>query len=78
MPSFDFKKYHIRSINAKDDAEKVAINQELKGLYTSLSEEDKIMFNEQLQTFLMQQYKAIGSEYQAIKESGALDNHQES
>ena len=74
MPHFDFRRYHIRSINAHDAAERAAINQELKNLYASLSVEDKADFNEQLQTFMIQQYKTIGSEYQAIKDSGALDN----
>lgn len=73
MPDFNFKDFHIRSINATDDTERAAINQELKDIYASLSEEDKLTFNEQLQRFLMQQYKAIGDEYEALKEGGALN-----
>ena len=70
---FDFRKYHVRSINAANEAEKAAINQELKDLYESLSEADKIEFNEQLQMFLMNQYKTLGTDYQAVKDSGALN-----
>jgi hypothetical protein len=31
--NFDFRKYHVRGINAQSDAEKAAINQELKDVY---------------------------------------------
>lgn len=64
--TFDFKSYHIRSINASEE-ERAVINQELKDLYASLSPEDKATFNEQLQTFLVKQMANIGSEYAAIK-----------
>ncbi|PQA58739.1 hypothetical protein [Siphonobacter curvatus] len=64
--TFDFKSYHIRSINASDE-ERAVINQELKDLYASLSAEDKAIFNEQLQTFLVKEMANIGSEYAAIK-----------
>ncbi|OZI07817.1 hypothetical protein BWI93_12685 [Siphonobacter sp. BAB-5385] len=64
--TFDFKSYHIRSINASDE-ERAVINQELKDLYASLSPEDKAIFNEQLQTFLVKEMANIGSEYAAIK-----------
>jgi hypothetical protein len=70
---FDFRKYHIRSINATNEAEKAAINQELKDLYESLSTEEKVVFNEQLQGFLMQQYKNLNGDYQAVKDSGVLN-----
>ena len=70
---FDFRKYHIRSINAADEAEKAAINHELKDLYESLSAAEKVGFNEQLQSFLVKQYKNISADYEAIKESGALN-----
>jgi hypothetical protein len=70
--NFDFRKYHVRAINACDEAEKAAINQELKNLYDSLSETDKKVFNEELQKFLVSQYKAIGDEYQALKSGGAF------
>ena len=48
MKKFNLKSYHIRGINASTEAEKLAVNQELKYLYESLSEEDKKDFNEQL------------------------------
>lgn len=70
--NFDFRKYHVRAINARDEAEKAAINQELKNLYDSLSETDKKAFNEELQKFLVSQYKAIGDEYEALKSGGAF------
>lgn len=70
---FDFRKYHLRSINAADEAERAAINQELKDLYETLSESEKKEFNEQLQAFLIQQYQTLSSDYQAIKDTGALN-----
>lgn len=70
---FDFKKYHYRSINAHSEEEKAAINQELKDLYETLNEEEKASFNAQLQAYLVQQYKSIGSEYEALKEGGAFN-----
>jgi hypothetical protein len=70
---FDFTKFHYRSINAADDAERAAINQDLKDLYATLPDEQKKVFNEELQTFLMSQYKKLGTDYEAIKESGALN-----
>ena len=36
MTQYDFRKYHIHSINAATDAERAAINQELKDLYEAL------------------------------------------
>ncbi|CCH56185.1 hypothetical protein BN8_05505 [Fibrisoma limi BUZ 3] len=69
---FDFRKYHIRSINAVDDAERAAINQELKDLYASLSDSDKADFNEQLQTFLAREMGRIKSDYESVK--GGLSN----
>ncbi|MDF7820306.1 hypothetical protein P1X15_21980 [Runella sp. MFBS21] len=71
--NFDFRKYHVRAINARDEAEKAAINQELKDLYDSLSETDKKVFNEELQKFLVSQYKAIGDEYESLKKGGAFN-----
>ena len=78
MIQFDFRKYHVRSINAADEAEKAAINQEPKDLYESLSAADKVDFNEQLQSFLVQQYKNISADYQrfdasTVKASEALN-----
>ncbi|RIV27456.1 hypothetical protein DYU11_03885 [Fibrisoma montanum] len=64
---FDFRKYHIRSINAADDAERAAINQELKDLYASLSDADKADFNEQLQAFLAREVGRIKSDYESVK-----------
>ena len=67
--SFDFKKYHYRSINAATDQDRAAINQELKELYDSLSEADKIEFNSQLQTFLASEMGRLKSNYESIKGS---------
>ena len=58
---FNFKSYHIRAINAASSAEKLAINQELKDLYASLNEEDKIIFNQELQVFLEREAAALES-----------------
>lgn len=70
---YDFRKYHIRSINAADDAERAAINQELKDLYASLPDEDKKEFNQQLQTFLAKEMGRIKSDYESVK--GGLGNN---
>ena len=67
MPEFDFKRFHIRSMNAGSDEERAQINQELKDLYTSLSEEDKTIFNEQLQQFLAREVSRIKSDYESIQ-----------
>ncbi|GAB3983717.1 hypothetical protein GCM10028806_57410 [Spirosoma terrae] len=69
MNQYDFRKYHYRSINAADDAERAAINQELKELYASLSEEEKNEFNRQLQTFLAREMGRLKSDYESIKGS---------
>ncbi|MFT4033204.1 MAG: hypothetical protein QM669_12345 [Siphonobacter sp.] len=66
--NFDFKVYHIRSINA-NAAERAVINQELKELYASLSDEERRTFNEELQSFLVKTMANIGDEYAAIKAS---------
>jgi hypothetical protein len=66
---YDFRKYHYRSINAADDAERTAINQELKDLYTSLSEDEKAEFNRQLQTFLAKEMGRLKSDYESVKGS---------
>jgi hypothetical protein len=68
MKDFNLKSYHIRGMNASSEAEKSAINQELKDLYESLSDEDKKDFNNQLQTFLIKEMASINSFYQATKE----------
>ena len=67
MPQYDFRKYHVRSINAANDAERAAINQELKGLYASLPDNDKDEFNRQLQTFLAGEVGRIKSNYDSVK-----------
>ena len=66
MADFDFKRFHIRSMNAGSDEERGQINQELKDLYNGLSEEDKKDFNEQLQKFLTTQVARIKSDYESI------------
>ncbi len=65
MPAFDFKRYHIRSMNASDE-ERAEINLELKNLYDSLSDEDKIIFNAQLQKFLSTEVGRIKSDYESV------------
>ncbi len=66
MADYNFKKFHIRAINAATEEEKQAINQELKDLYASLSEEDKAVFNEQLQKFLIQETARLKSDYESV------------
>lgn len=67
MKNFNLKSYHVRGMNASTEAEKLAINQELKDLYDSLSEDDKKDFNEQLQTFLIKEMAAIKSVYDSTQ-----------
>lgn len=67
MLQFDFKSYHMRAINAADESEKAKINQELKQVYESLSEEDKKDFNLQLEKFLIKEYSAIRSVVDGVK-----------
>ena len=67
MLNFDFKRFHIRSMNAGSDQERAAINQELKDLYASLSEDDKKVFNEQLQKFLTKEVSRIKSDYESVQ-----------
>jgi hypothetical protein len=66
MPEFDFKRFHIRSMNAGSEQERAQINQELKDLYASLGEEDKKIFNEQLQHFLTKEVGRIKSDYESV------------
>jgi len=66
MP-FDFKRYHVRSINAATDAERAAINQELKDLYNSLPADEKELFNQQLQTFLAREMGRLKDNYDSVK-----------
>jgi hypothetical protein len=65
MADFDFKRFHIRSMNASDE-ERAQINQELKNLYESLSQEEKKVFNEQLQAFLTKEVGRIKSDYESV------------
>ncbi len=71
MPLFNFKQYHIRSINARTGEERAAINQELKTLYASLSEKEKQEFNEQLQHFLAVEVGRLKADCESIR---GLDN----
>lgn len=71
MAEFDFKRYHIRSINAANEEERTAINQELKDLYASLSDQDKKDFNEQLQNFMIREMGRLSHDYDAIR---SMDN----
>jgi uncharacterized protein (DUF2267 family) len=67
MTQYDFKKYHYRSINAATDAERTAINQELKDLYNALPDDEKDDFNSQLQTFLAKEMGRLKSNYESVK-----------
>ncbi|WP_018618146.1 hypothetical protein [Spirosoma luteum] len=67
MTQYDFRSYHYRSINAANDAERSAINQELKDLYTLLPDEEKPEFNRQLQTFLTKEMGKLKSNYESVK-----------
>lgn len=68
--TFDFKKYHVRAMNAANEEEKAQINAELKALYDALPEEQKPIFNEQLQKFLIKEMANIKSVYDGVKEGG--------
>jgi hypothetical protein len=63
----DFKKFHVRGMNASNEAEKLAINAELKEIYENLNESDKKIFNEQLQSFLIKEMASIKSVYDGVK-----------
>ncbi len=67
MNPYDFRSYHYRSINAATDAERTAINQELKDLYASLPDEEKVEFNRQLQTFLTKEMGNLKANYESVK-----------
>lgn len=64
---FDFKSFHLRSIHAESDQDRVRINVELKNLYDSLTLDEKQIFNLELQKFLMSEVGRLGSDYEAIK-----------
>jgi hypothetical protein len=63
MNKFDFKKYHVRAMNASTEEEKLAINKELKDFYEQLPEGEKKSFNEELQSFLIKEMANIKSVY---------------
>lgn len=65
--SYDFRRYHVRSINAANDAERAAINQELKELYEALTDAEKDGFNRELQAFLATEMGRIKSDYESVK-----------
>jgi hypothetical protein len=68
MQQYDFKAYHMRSINAASAEERTAINEELKALYASLtSEEEREHFNQQLQTFLAHEVGRLKTDYEALR-----------
>lgn len=73
MTQYDFRKYHYRSINAVTDAERAAINQELKEIYALLPDDEKEEFNRQLQTFLSKEMGRLKSNYESVK--GSLGNN---
>ncbi len=73
MPQYDFRHYHIRSINAADDADRAVINQELKNLYAALSDNEKNEFNRQLQAFLAKEMGRLKSDYESVK-GGLAEN----
>ncbi len=67
MKTYDFKPYHLRSINAATPDERAAINQELKDRYASLPDDEKANFNQQLQAFLNQTMGRTKSDYESVK-----------
>ncbi len=73
MTHYDFRNYHYRSINAANDTERAAINQELKDLYELLPDDEKADFNNQLQTFLTKEMGRLKSNYESVK-GGLGDN----
>lgn len=58
-------------MNASNEAEKVLINQELKVYYETLNADDKKIFNEELQVFLLSEYGKIKSVYDGVKSGGS-------
>jgi hypothetical protein len=64
---FDFKSFHLRSIHAESDQDRLLINVELKNLYDSLTLDEKQIFNLELQKFLITEVGKLGSDYEAIK-----------
>ncbi|MFT7249066.1 MAG: hypothetical protein ACI9DJ_002452 [Algoriphagus sp.] len=72
--AFDFKKYHVRAMNAANETEKAAINTELKDYYASLSEDEKTGFNEALQYFLVKELGKIKSVYDGVQAPESSQN----
>jgi hypothetical protein len=54
-------------MNSKSDEEKALINRELKEVYASLTPEDQKLFNEELQSFLINEMAMIKSIYDTSK-----------
>jgi hypothetical protein len=67
MSQFDFKSFHMRGMNAESEAEKAAINKELKDFYEALSDEQKAVFNEELQSFLVKEYANLTALHNTMK-----------
>jgi hypothetical protein len=67
--SFDFKKYHVRAMNATNEEEKRTINKELKDFYAALPDSEKEAFNEELQSFLIKEMGKIKSVYDGVSPS---------
>ncbi|TLV00190.1 hypothetical protein FEN17_11825 [Dyadobacter luticola] len=53
-------------MNAASAEERAQINQELKDLYASLPEDEKVIFNEELQKFLTTEVGRIKSDYESV------------
>jgi hypothetical protein len=64
---FNFRQYHVRSINAATGEERASINQELKDFYATLNKEEQQQFNTELQTFLAREMGRLKTDYEAIK-----------
>lgn len=56
----------MRAANAATNEEKLAINQELKDLYASFSDEEKNAFDIGLDEFLKKEKNALEAQYQAV------------
>lgn len=57
----------MRAANAATNAEKLAINQELKDLYSTFSADKKKTFDLGLEKFLKQENEKLKADYEAIK-----------
>jgi hypothetical protein len=53
-------------MNAHSEEERTRINQELKELYAALPEEEKVIFNQELQHFLTTEVARIKSDYESV------------